>query len=219
MEAGEVFVMNCQEFWKTMPESARQPDQQNHLRDCPACARGWGRQRALAAGLRAVAAEWSHVEAPARLEARLTAAFREHSGLGYSRAGMARPPRMWLPVATWFGAVAAVLALAFVLVSNRQPQPAHRGRPAPFESAMLQSPVELETGDDSPYNNEDFIPLPNAQRIAPNEDVNLVRVEVPRSTMIALGYDVSAERALEPVEAEVVLGADGLARAVRFLDE
>jgi len=61
--------------------------------------------------------------------------------------------------------------------------------------------------------------LPNAARIAPNEDVNLVRVEVPRSAMIGLGFEVSAERAAEPVEAEVVLGSDGLARAVRFLDE
>jgi hypothetical protein len=37
--------------------------------------------------------------------------------------------------------------------------------------------------------------------------------------MIALGYTVEAERAQEKVEAEVVLGSDGLARAVRFLEE
>ena len=60
--------------------------------------------------------------------------------------------------------------------------------------------------------------MPNAARIEPNEDLNLVRVEVPRSAMIALGYAVSEDRASEPVEAEVVLGADGLARAVRFLE-
>jgi hypothetical protein len=36
--------------------------------------------------------------------------------------------------------------------------------------------------------------------------------------MIALGYAVGEDRASEPVEAEVVLGADGLARAVRFLE-
>lgn len=211
--------MNCQEFWETMPELARGQDHLVHLRDCPACARWWERQRALAAGLRTVAAEWSHVEAPARVEARLIAAFRDHSGLGHSRPGMPHSPRMWLPVVTWFAAAAAVVALALVLVSNRQPLPVHRNLPAGLESALARAPVELETGDDSPYNNEDFIPLPNAERISPNEDVNLVRVEVPRSTMIALGYDVSADRASEPVEAEVVLGADGLARAVRFLDE
>ena len=37
--------------------------------------------------------------------------------------------------------------------------------------------------------------------------------------MIELGFAVSAERAAERVEAEVMLGPDGLARAVRFLDE
>jgi hypothetical protein len=49
--------------------------------------------------------------------------------------------------------------------------------------------------------------------------MNVVRVEVPRSAMIALGYSVPADRASERVRAEVVMGSDGLARAVRFLDE
>jgi len=64
-----------------------------------------------------------------------------------------------------------------------------------------------------------FIPLPNsAGAAADEEDVNLVRVEVPRSAMIALGLDVSADRAEELVEADVLLGSNGVARAVRFLD-
>jgi hypothetical protein len=75
-----------------------------------------------------------------------------------------------------------------------------------------------EEGDAGAASGE-FIPLPNAARLAPSEDVNLVRVEVPRSTMIALGYPVAADRAAELVQADVVLGSDGLARAVRFLDE
>ena len=37
--------------------------------------------------------------------------------------------------------------------------------------------------------------------------------------VIALGYPVAADRAAELVQADVVLGSDGLARAVRFLDE
>ncbi|MBZ5621870.1 MAG: hypothetical protein LAQ69_24565 [Acidobacteriia bacterium] len=211
--------MNCQEFWNTMPELACDQDRLVHLRDCLACAQRLERQRRLAAGLRTIAAEWSQVEAPARVEARLIAAFRSHAGLGHSGRAMFRPPRVWLPVATWLAAAAAVVALAIALVSGRQPKPAHQSVPSGSEWAFAQVPGELGTGDDSPYNDADFIPLPNAERISPNEDVNLVRVEVPRSTMIALGYDVSADRASEAVEAEVVLGADGLARAVRFLDE
>jgi hypothetical protein len=37
--------------------------------------------------------------------------------------------------------------------------------------------------------------------------------------MIALGYSVAADRASERVRADVLMGSDGLARAVRFLDE
>jgi hypothetical protein len=48
--------------------------------------------------------------------------------------------------------------------------------------------------------------------------VNLVRVAVPRSAMIALGFDVSTDRVEELVEADVMLGSNGTARAVRFLD-
>jgi hypothetical protein len=41
---------------------------------------------------------------------------------------------------------------------------------------------------------------------------------VPRSTLVALGIAVNPDQASERVEADVLVGADGLARAVRFLD-
>jgi hypothetical protein len=226
MEAGQVFDvskvfdMNCQEFWNTMPELARHGDRSGHLRECAACAALWERQRALTAGLRTVAQEWGHLQAPARVEGRLTAAFRGHAGLG----ARSRPARLWVPVVAWAAAAAALVALAMFLVSERQPQAPRRAAPRATELAVAQplpdfAGNQFGVSGDSPYNSDEFIPLPNAARIAPNEDVNLVRVEVPRSAMIGLGFEVSAERASEPVQAEVVLGTDGLARAVRFLDE
>lgn len=220
MEAGKVFDMSCQDFWRMMPELARHPDQSGHLRECSACAALWEKQRALTDGLRTVAREWSCLQAPQRVEGRLTAAFRSHAGLGRKP----RPERLWVPAAAWFAAAAALIALAMFLVSERQPQAPRHAAPRAMELAEVQplrelAGSELGTGEDSPYSGDEFIPLPNAARIAPNEDVNLVRVEVPRSTMIGLGFEVSAERAAEPVQAEVVLGTDGLARAVRFLDE
>jgi hypothetical protein len=48
--------------------------------------------------------------------------------------------------------------------------------------------------------------------------MNLIRVEIPRSAMIALGFSVSEDRASESVEADVMLGGDGVARAIRFLE-
>jgi hypothetical protein len=82
-----------------------------------------------------------------------------------------------------------------------------------IELAMLQPQADYDG----------FIPLPNSAGVAADDaadgdDVNLVRVEVPRSAMIALGLDVSADREEELVEADILLGSNGIARAVRFLD-
>src|SRR5579871_449188 len=99
--------MNCQEFWKSLPEFPPKGEQWAHLRDCPACARQWEQQRNLTAGLRAMAAESRRVEAPHRLEARLTAAFREHAGVGRTRPGKSSRTAAWLPAANWLAAAAA----------------------------------------------------------------------------------------------------------------
>ncbi len=210
--------MNCQQFWNSASDSDLGKEQSAHLAECASCARSWEKQQVVRAGLRALAADSRNVEAPPRVEARLVAAFRADSGLGQVRPGSAGRPRMWVPVVTWFAAAAAVVLVALAVMSGHPPQPAHRNLSPRIESATVIS-ADASGADEPGYNAEDFIPLPNAQQLSPDEDVNLVRVELQRSSMIPLGYDVSADRASELVEAEVVLGSDGVARAVRFLDE
>ena len=211
MEARKVFDMTCQEFWNSMPELAGSASPPGHVRECAACSAVWERHRSLMAGLRTVASESSGLQAPARVETRLTTAFRAHSGLAADPQN-GRAASFWVPVFAWTAAAAGLVVLALLLVTPRRPATA---RHIPVELASAQAVVD----SDSLSGDEGFIRLPNAESLAPNEDINLVRVEVPRATMIDLGFAVSAERALEPVEAEVLLGADGLARAVRFLDE
>jgi hypothetical protein len=208
--------MNCQEFWNTMPELGGPVHE--HLEQCVACAARLRRQSALKAGLRAVAGQMSQVGAPARVESRLRAAFRAHHGIpAYVPV---RPPHWNLPlgnlrrrrpILTWATAAAAAIGLAMFLV--RQPEPALSVSHSP-EIAM----TDVEINRDTAVANSGFIALPNAAEIGPNEDVNMVRVEVPRSAMIALGFEVNPDQAWQPVQADVMLGADGLARAVRFLD-
>jgi hypothetical protein len=162
--------------------------------------------------LRALAADSRRIEAPERVEARLRAAWRGQMGPAQHR----RSARWWNPLAQGIASAAAVAALAALLIYGRPPRPAeHRARPAGVELANAPF-AELTT---EAFAEEDFIPLPNVEALGPNDEVNLVRIEVPRSALMALGFAVSAERALEPVEADVVLGPDGQARAVRFLDE
>jgi hypothetical protein len=49
------------------------------------------------------------------------------------------------------------------------------------------------------------------------EDATVVRVQLPRSAMRMVGLPVNEERAGERIRADVVLGQDGIARAVRFV--
>jgi hypothetical protein len=148
------------------------------------------------------------------VEARLLAAFRGQAGL----ASMPPARRWWSPVLAWVAA-GVVVAAAFLLFVGRTHQPrSPLNAPAGTEAAAIDWNALLPA-DMAADAAGDFIPLPNADRLPQDEDMNVVRVEVPRSAMIALGYSVPAERASERVRADVVMGSDGIARAVRFLDE
>jgi hypothetical protein len=199
--------MNCQEFWE------QEPAPLEHINECRSCAVRYARERRLSAGLRTLGADLRHLRAPVRVERRLLTAFRAQKTIAAPRSAS------WVPAAAWASALAATVLAGFVLLGGRQPQRAHHVVRNPIELAVAESPEAAEPVAGAVEGYEDFIPLPNAEGIAPNEQVNLVRVEVPRSAMIPLGFAVSEESASETVEADVVLGADGLARAVRFLGE
>jgi hypothetical protein len=63
----------------------------------------------------------------------------------------------------------------------------------------------------------DFIPLSYGGVQTPMESGEVIRVEMPRSSLIAFGLPVNVENADAPVKAELLLGEDGMARAIRFL--
>ena len=194
--------MNCQEFWNTIPELGECED--SHLLECPACAARMMRQRELEAGFRAVAAASRQVAAPPRVEARLRTAFRQQAGTEH-RA----PSRPWIPAYHLGGSLRCDVRPGCV-----------PGTPAAAGGGTLPAARAIELAAvQQPADYDGFIPLPNSAGVAADEDdVNLVRVEVPRSAMIALGLDVSDDRAEELVEADVMLGSNGVARAVRFLE-
>jgi hypothetical protein len=62
-----------------------------------------------------------------------------------------------------------------------------------------------------------FYPLVEEGEMAPLESGLIVRVEAPASTFISLGLPITAESSNRPVQADLLLGQDGLARAIRFL--
>lgn len=205
--------MNCQEFWERMPELSNQllTEESEHLARCASCAGVWQRQRTLASGIRRLSEDLRGVEAPERVKNGLVAAFRSQS----RRRREMSPRTLWVPLFAGVAA-AALLAVGLLLIQDRPPESPRRTSTSKIELAANPVP---SAADDEAADSDGFIPLPNAEKIAPDESVNVVRVEVPRSAMLAVGLTVSAEQSSELVEADVKLGADGLARAVRFVNE
>jgi hypothetical protein len=196
--------MNCREFWNTMPQSG---GAHPHLIECAECSARMEEERELAAGLRAVAASMSRTGAPARVEGRLISAFRAHNRL--PRTAPVRP--IVIPSLAWAAALAAMIAVALLIVRERAPEARHVS-PA---VAVAQVAETLAVSSEA-ISNDGFVPLPGAEELPAADDLDMVSIEVPRSAMMQVGIEVSPERAAETVLADVMVGSDGMARAVRF---
>ena len=84
------------------------------------------------------------------------------------------------------------------------------GQPTVAKTAARANDTESEVATQ-------FMPLSYAGPINLQDGGQLVRVELPRSAMLSLGLPVNMDRYGERVKADVFLGADGLARAIRFV--
>jgi hypothetical protein len=62
-----------------------------------------------------------------------------------------------------------------------------------------------------------FFPLREGEDLTTLESLQFVRVELPGSALSEVGLPIDPETVNEPVKADVVLGQDGLARAIRFV--
>ncbi|HSE33107.1 MAG TPA: hypothetical protein VLA93_16150 [Pyrinomonadaceae bacterium] len=63
----------------------------------------------------------------------------------------------------------------------------------------------------------DFIPLGNINSTTLQDGGTIVRVELPRSALVRFGLPVNMDRVDEKVKADVWMGVDGLAHAIRFV--
>ena len=62
-----------------------------------------------------------------------------------------------------------------------------------------------------------FLPVGPGVTFGPGERGSLVRVRLPRSALASFGFPVNENRETDSVNADVLLGDDGLARAIRFV--
>lgn len=63
----------------------------------------------------------------------------------------------------------------------------------------------------------EFLPLGYGNALSLQDGGQIVRVEVPRSTLVSFGLPVNMDRVGQRVKADLLLGVDGSARAIRFV--
>ena len=308
--------MKCEEFQSNVDGLARGALLDARTRDaaaaheeaCDTCAARLADERALTAGLRALAASMSDASAPARAEVALLSAFRSRAAAAASIEGVgvagsvstSRAPSnpsnvvslsehagakqlSWVRAVAVAAMAAAAAVALFMLVppflstpaprsaANKtqsapvQPQSnatatnagrvetARAGEEPPTSSPKVEDSTSQKVIDESvapgaptprrnvvraanaSYNptrgvasnrnratetasageiTTEFIPLAG---FAQSEGGHLVRVELPRSALSSFGIPVNADRAGERVKADVLLGEDGTARAIRFV--
>jgi hypothetical protein len=64
---------------------------------------------------------------------------------------------------------------------------------------------------------EDFVPLPFADEIGPEDLGMVVRVQLTRASLTELGYPVTDTPDDDLISADVLVGEDGWPRAVRVV--
>jgi hypothetical protein len=97
----------------------------------------------------------------------------------------------------------------------RTPQHRRGNRPRPNNLSIPDEDISADTEESE--NLTDFIPLRYGDDHKPMESGEVIRVQMPRSALITLGLPVNMERADEQVMADLLVGEDGLARAIRFV--
>ncbi|HZI62725.1 MAG TPA: hypothetical protein VFD62_18590 [Pyrinomonadaceae bacterium] len=194
----------------------------------------------LTSGLQLLAEEMASHDAPPEIEQKLREAFR-------ARAVVVPMPVKRKYTGYWVAAgIAAVLLIAVSVIALRSrtdpPKPVNAQQteqprikeeePRPVletpkvEEVVAQKPRRrtvrrpANSAIANHVNREiatDFMPLGYLNPATLQDGGQIIRVELPRSSLANFGLPVNMNRYHEKVKADVLLGADGLAHAIRFV--
>jgi len=110
-----------------------------------------------------------------------------------------------------------------VFAVNSDNKPKHQPRRNVRGSALQAKAVTAPNKDiNSNHASEvatEFMPVGYWNAAALQDGGQIVRVELPRTTLASFGLPVNMDRYNEKVKADVLLGVDGMAHAIRFVQE
>ena len=229
--------MTCREFDEVVHEFVRMELLDVSLREaviehaahCDLCAARLREAGLLAEVTEATAGSVREQQAPPDVEVALLAAFR------VQRRG--RHAMLWRSF-EWAaaGAAAVMLAAALWTSSTRskvQPSPAPKknvtsqsneplvatgpGSLAPDKTSPASEINISDAGTAGTYSVADFVPVPFADRIGPEDPGMIVRVQLTRASLAELGYPVAESPDEGLIRADVLVGEDGWPRGVRVV--
>ena len=224
--------MTCAEFDNIVHDAAR-PDALDkpvavmakfHAQTCERCAARLAQAQVLANALQAVAQDSADLGAPAHLEPALVSAFREHRRSLERKQHRQRRTRLrWLEWSALAAAAAVLLAIGAwnfsrprVMGTDTNPSVVVKSPVNSSASGASQQAGSVETvaAEDS---NSDFVPLPYGETLSADDSGLVVRVSLTRSALGSLGYPVDEVHGGDLVQADLLVGEDGLPRAVRLV--
>jgi hypothetical protein len=168
-------------------------------------------EESVIAALRALADQDRGREAPEEVETLLLAAFRRR------RAGKK------LKVIALAGLAAAAGVTMFFALPREHPKPVVRAatkqQPATVAAAPAPEPTPVRAAGPKRQKPREIVTefFPLLDVAPPFEGGQLLRVTVPASTMREVGLPVNEDRLGDRVYADVLVGQEGLARAIRFV--
>ena len=188
----------------------------------------------LIRSLRALAASTPDFD-DAAMEQRLLAAFAQHRAMPVTRVNNVR--RWWAAAAivllacggaAWWLTPAneSPLASAAHLVVVPLAAPASNAYPSESEvlPRLTPAPARVRAAARMPVQDtigrvSDFVPLPGATALPEFERGEIVRIEVPLANLPAYGLDMLPDATPVSVAADLLIGQDGVPRAIRLASE
>ena len=194
--------MDCERHTETLIDSARSHADlpaalKAHVRACEPCAERWDSERDLSAYLKLVSGGAS--------ELRSSAASRE----SLMREFDARKVKVMTP--RWYWGIAAAAALLFGIALG--PEAVNRLQHTRTNQIVADDSAIPET-EGTP---DGFIAVPYAPPLADGEMMRIVHTELNPAALASLGVSVDPAWTTQ-LPADLLLGEDGMPRAVRVAD-
>lgn len=214
-----------------------------HAESCPQCRTRVENERRLSAGLAALACASNGLPSPA-LGASVMAEFRRQRKVSPMRRlpsywAAAAAVAAALLLAVWWANerwseqrqttarqnrnVPVLTVTEPPVITPVAPPPLHTvrpaARPAPVR-AVKARPVRQRAAAPAEERDEvatDFLEIPYTEPLRPHERADVFRVQMPRANMAVFGLPVTGGRLDSNVTADVLMGEDGVVRAIRFV--